>query len=95
MARKKKSALREDLKKKKALRKRTMITCVIGVAVALCAVGARQALAGSGAMPYGESLADIAVYILTLGGCFVIAPRFMGYLRLGREIKDLEAQIAE
>lgn len=95
MSRKKRDSLRKNLQKKKELRKRALLICVVGVVTALFIIAVRQIFALFDLFPYELRIVDTLIYFLTLVVCFLIAPQFMGYLRLSREIKELEMELAD
>lgn len=95
MSSKKKNGLSKELNRKKAMKRRCALICALGVLVVVLISVIRWILAYTGVVPYEVTAADTIVFVLTLCVCFVIAPQFMGYLRLKREIQEIESQLAK
>lgn len=95
MTSKKKSGLTTELKKLRTQKRQAVKVCALGVVAVLLITVARQVLGFTGIIPFEYTMADTIMFVLCLGVCFIIGPRFSLYLRLKRQIEDVEAKLAK
>ena len=94
MTSKKNRGLSDELKKLRIQKRQCIKIIAIGVIAVLLLTIVRQVLGFTGVVPFGYAQADTIMYILCLGVCFIIGPRFSLYLRIKRQIQQIEEHLA-
>ena len=93
MTGKKKNGLSNELKRLRVQKNHAAKLCALGVAAVLLVTVVRQVLGFSGVVPFGYTMADTIMFVLCLAVCFVMGPQFSLYLRLKRQIQDMEIKL--